>query len=159
MACPLLTRFSLGPYKLAYVLNKCLDRFEDPGENVQRKSSLGDTCTIDLPQSRSHTTNFSPPSTISPMPMLSPGLVEMPPLLNQPHWHQTDKPQAAPSPSPGFTTSPTPAADVPAVEERALPLRPKLTLPGNLRGATSRILITDDNKINRRVSTHPMLTN
>jgi hypothetical protein len=85
--------------------------------------------------------------------MFSPGLVEMPPLLNQPHWHQTDKPQAASSPVLDFTTGPTPAANVPAVDEHALPLRPKLTLPDNLRGATSRILITDDNKINRRVST------
>jgi hypothetical protein len=150
--CLLLTRSRLGPHKLAYVLNKCLDRFEDPDENVQRDSSPNDTCTIDPPQLPSQITTFPPPSVISPMPTFSPGPVEMPPLLNQPHWQQTDKPQAASSPSLEFTDMPLPALHLPSVEERTLPARSKLTGMGTSLRTKSSILITDDNAINRRVS-------
>ncbi|KAJ4351029.1 hypothetical protein N0V95_004200 [Ascochyta clinopodiicola] len=73
----------LGPYKLAYVLNKCLDRFEHPDENVQPASNLTRVSTPNLPQP----TLPEQQTTISPRP------VEMPPLLHQPHWAETDFPQ------------------------------------------------------------------
>ncbi|KAF2033006.1 hypothetical protein EK21DRAFT_59779 [Setomelanomma holmii] len=109
----------LGPYKLAHVLNKCLDRFEHLDENVQRDSSPNHTFTVDLTQSSSQSplveesTTLSPRPAHSPMPIFSSPPLEMPPLLNQPHWHQTDKAMAT--------------------------------------SATSNILITDDNAINRRL--------
>ncbi|KAF2625578.1 putative histidine kinase HHK7p [Macroventuria anomochaeta] len=66
----------LGPHKLAYVLNKCLDRLKHPDENVQPASNLTHISTPNLSQ---------PPSversiTLSPSPILSPPPVEMPPL-------------------------------------------------------------------------------
>jgi hypothetical protein len=33
-----LTLHSCGPYKLAYILNQCLDRFDSPEENIQQGS-------------------------------------------------------------------------------------------------------------------------
>lgn len=158
MICFTLTEIRLGPYKLAYVLNKCLDRFEHPAENVQRNSSPDHTFTIDPTQSSSRPPlekeppAFSHPLNLSPMPTLSPPPVEMPPLLNQPHWYQTDKLEATSSSVSDSSDSQTPTDRLPVIEERALPIRPKLTKHSNLDKETSTILIVDDNAINRRVS-------
>jgi hypothetical protein len=152
-----LTKFRLGPYKLACVLNKCLDRFEHPDENVQRHSGPDHIPTIDLTQSLSRSSLgeespvLSRPSTLSPV-STSPPPAQMPPLLNQPYWHQTDKLEATSSPNSEFLDSSTPAPGPPAVGERAHSIRAKLTIPGTSVSATSNILIVDDNAINRRVS-------
>jgi hypothetical protein len=157
MMFPSLIHIRLGPYKLAYVLNKCLDRFEHPDENVQRDSSPKYSSTIDLTQPSSWSPGveelgtLSSPPNVSSMPTTSTPLQEMPPLLNQPHWQETDKPKTASSSSPDTSDDLTLAADRPAFREHALPIRPKLTIPRSAT-ATSRILITDDNAINRRVS-------
>jgi hypothetical protein len=155
--CHLLTQIRLGPYKLAYVLNKCLDRFENPDENVQRDSSPKYRSKIDLTQPSSlsprveELATLSPPSDISSMPTLFTPPKLMPPLLNQPHWQETDKPEPTLSPESKTSENPMVATDRPAFKEHALPIRPKLTIPRSV-SATSRILITDDNAINRRVS-------
>ncbi|KAH7088360.1 hypothetical protein FB567DRAFT_337483 [Paraphoma chrysanthemicola] len=148
----------LGPYKLAYVLNRCLDRFKDPDENVQRHSSPKETSTVNPRQSSTsqsppvdESTTVPPPLSLSPMPTFSPPPVEMPPLLNQPYWHQTDKPDAGSSPIPESSYDSTPAAGSSAVEERTIPIRPSITIPGKSVCATPKILITDDNVINRRL--------
>ncbi|KAH6639704.1 hypothetical protein C7974DRAFT_422225 [Boeremia exigua] len=130
----------LGPFKLAYVLNQCLDRFVHPNENVIHVS------TSDSAQSE-------PPPVEGPMP-LSPSPAEMPPLLNQPHWHQTDKLDP-----PSFTESQHPATitlapETTELEKRTLPIRPKLTISNSaVDDTSSKILITDDNTINRRLLT------
>jgi hypothetical protein len=155
----------LGPYKLAYVLNKCLDRFEHPEENVQPESSPDHLSTTDLTQTASRLPlgkeSIPPFRTSSPSQMatISPPPVEMPPLLNQPHWHQTDKPVNNSSPIAEVSNNSTPAADSPAVEERVIPIRPKLTIPGTPGSVTSSILIVDDNAINRRVGLLYLHTN
>ncbi|KAF3036936.1 hypothetical protein E8E12_005896 [Didymella heteroderae] len=142
----------LGPYKLAYVLNKCLDRFEQPGENVQRPPDPDRAFEVNLPQSNStrvkHPSAFSSPVTTR---ALSPPTVEMPPLLDQPHWHATDKPEATSSPLADSDDPSTSTSAKLIVEERELPIRPRLTTPSQGTGATSNILITDDNVINRRL--------
>jgi hypothetical protein len=140
----------LGPYKLAYVLNKCLDRFERPDENVQPASNLPNVSTPNLPQplSAEPLTVISPPHTLSPPP------VEMPPLLNQPHWHHTDKPDGHVDSSslPESSEEATPIAGTPAVQGRMVSILPKLTIPSRSFSEGYRVLITDDNAINRRVS-------
>lgn len=151
--CLPLTPHRLGPYKLAYVLNKCLDRFEHPGENVQRSPNPTFGLEVNLTQSKS--SQFGSPSALSPpaaSPAFSPPAPEMPPLMNQPYWHATDKPQAATPPWPDSQDPSTPTATTPVPSERALPVRPKLTIPSQEHSVSSNILITDDNAINRRVS-------
>ncbi|UPX17003.1 uncharacterized protein EKO05_0007381 [Ascochyta rabiei] len=113
----------LGPYKLAYVLNKCLDRFEHPDEN---------------------------PTHTEQQTTISPRLVEMPPLLGQPHWAETDFSQSSSVPA-DSSNSPTPTIRTPLIEQRTLPIRPKLTIPSRSSSNSSRVLITDDNAINRRL--------
>ncbi|KAF1928667.1 uncharacterized protein M421DRAFT_152089 [Didymella exigua CBS 183.55] len=142
----------LGPFKLAYVLNKCLDRFEHPGENVQRASNLASAFEANLPQSNSpHIEEPStPPPFVSP-PYLSPLPVEMPPLVNQPHWHATDRPEATTSFFTDYEYLSTSNAATPVPAECALPIRPKLTMPVKGSSSSSNILITDDNAINRRL--------
>ena len=78
----------------------------------------------------------------------------MPPLLNQPHWHYTDKSdgQADSSPDPDSSAEATPTAGTPAIQKRTVPIRPKLTIPSRSFSKGSRVLITDDNVINRKVS-------
>ena len=130
------------------MLNKCLDRFEHVDENAQPGLDLPDASTSNLLQSSSP----EPLAIVSPPPTLSPPPVEMPPLLNQPHWHYPDKPEgqadSSPSPSPGST----PIAGTPTILEQLVPFRPKLTIPTRSISEGSRVLITDDNAINRRVS-------
>ncbi|KAF2743306.1 hypothetical protein M011DRAFT_461740 [Sporormia fimetaria CBS 119925] len=136
----------LGPYKLAYMLSKCLDRFEDPDENIPHTPAF----ELNLPESKlAHTEDpsaLSSPAT----PLLSP-VVEMPPLLNQPHWSATEKPRAASPPLSGLEDSSTPRAATPAAQERALPVCPEPTTPSQESNASSNILITDDNAINRKL--------
>jgi hypothetical protein len=73
----------------------------------------------------------------------------MPPLLNQPFWHQTDKLDAAAT-TEGLRIS-RPPLEPPAVKEFVLPVNSKVATPGATRPEPSRILITDDNVINRKV--------
>lgn len=154
--CLLLTRYRLGPYKLAYVLNECLDRFDHPDENVPCTPDPSAAFEVNPPQSKSTHTEAAPSPPAPTPPNFSPPAVEMPPLVNQPHWHATDKPRAASSTCPGSKNLPTPPAAAPVVQGRPLPIRPKLTIPSQKSSTSSNILITDDNAINRRVS--PMLT-
>ncbi|KAF1358236.1 hypothetical protein EJ07DRAFT_32700, partial [Lizonia empirigonia] len=128
----------LGPFKLAYVLNQCLDRFEHPDENVQPASNPARQSTPNVPQSQ-----LSEHQT----PLSSPG-IEMPPLLHQPHWVETDLPQYS-SPSPDSSNISTPT--VATFKHREHPIRPKLTIPSKSYGGSSNVLITDDNAINRRL--------
>ncbi|KAH7384045.1 hypothetical protein DE146DRAFT_213649 [Phaeosphaeria sp. MPI-PUGE-AT-0046c] len=130
----------LGPHKLAYVLNKCLDRFKSSDENEQRDPGTDHQPTSDSPQ-----------STSSPKPPLLSPVVEMPPLLNQPFWHQSDKPNASVPEMLGSPDASAPSTSPLAVAEHTLPLRPKLTKPSKSVNKTSKILITDDNIINRRL--------
>ncbi|KAF3047311.1 hypothetical protein E8E11_009196 [Didymella keratinophila] len=143
----------LGPYKLAYVLNKCLDRFEHPNENVPHTPDPSLTFEVNPPQTKSTDTEdpsaFSPPAPTSPT--FSPPAVEMPPLVNQPHWHATEKPRAASLTYSSSENVPTPPAAAPVIQERPLPVRPKLTIPSQESSTSSHILITDDNAINRRL--------
>lgn len=149
----LLTQCRLGPYKLAYVLNKCLDRFEHPDENVPQTSDPTPTFEVNLPQSRSiHIEDPSAPSPPAPAPAVSPPPVEMPPLVNQPYWHATDKPRATSSTYLSSQFHPTPPAVAPVDQELRLPIFPKLTIPSQADSTSPNILITDDNVINRRVS-------
>lgn len=148
-----LTRHRLGPYKLAYVLNKCLDRFEQPGENVQRSPDPTLSFEVNLTQSKSR--QVENPSAISPpaaSPAFAPPAPDMPPVINQPYWHATDRPQGASPLLPDSQDPSTPTATTPVPSERALPVRPKLTIPSQEPSVSSNILITDDNAINRRVS-------
>jgi hypothetical protein len=70
----------------------------------------------------------------------------MPPLLNQPFWHQTDKPDAAAA-TEGLRIS-RPPLTVPTVKKFIVPFNPKAATPGD---TTPKIMITDDNVINRKV--------
>jgi hypothetical protein len=129
----------LGPHKLAQVLNKCLDRFEHPDENVQPVQHPAPSSEPNLIQS----TLIPQQAALSPPPPL-------PPMFDQPLWAETDLPQA--SSSPYSSNDATPTAGTPRAEGRALPIRPKLTIPIRSISRSSNVLITDDNLINRRVS-------
>ncbi|KAJ4321249.1 hypothetical protein N0V94_002988 [Neodidymelliopsis sp. IMI 364377] len=129
----------LGPYKLAYVLNKCLDRFEHPDENVQPVQNL----TPSTKPNHTQSTYIEQQTSISPPP------VEMPPLLNQPNWSETDIPP--PSSSSDTSNVATPTIESTYSKELRLPIRPKLTIPNRTPNDSSNILITDDNVINRRL--------
>lgn len=133
------------------MLNKCLDRIQRPEENVPRHSAHNLTSTTNFPHSslQSPSVENAASSTVSSPPP------EMPPLLNQPHWHATDKPGANASPVPGSDDSSATATKPLPVAEHALPLLPKLTIPGKSADATSKILIVDDNPVNRRVGSTP----
>ncbi|RMZ66283.1 sensor histidine kinase response [Pyrenophora seminiperda CCB06] len=50
-----------GPYKLAFVLNRCLDRYDQPGENLQRATSPNP-----FPQPVNH--KIQPPRSLCPSP-------------------------------------------------------------------------------------------
>ncbi|KAF9693756.1 hypothetical protein EKO04_008315 [Ascochyta lentis] len=136
----------LGPYKLAYVLNKCLDRFEHPDENSNHQHSSP------LQSNSLQSTLCEQQSTISSPP------AEMPPLLHQPYWAESDLPQSS-SALADSSNSPTPTTQTPLVEQRTLPIRPRVTIPSNSNSTlssksnstSSKILITDDNAINRRL--------
>lgn len=136
---------SLGPYKLAFVLNKCLDRFEHPDENVQPNSNLTHISTPNLPQSKLPERSK----------VISPSLVDMPPLLHQPNWAETDLPQSS-QPSPDSSNISTPTVESLTFGSRELPIRPRLTIPSKSYSSSPNILITDDNAINRKVSTRQL---
>ncbi|KAJ8110862.1 hypothetical protein OPT61_g6402 [Boeremia exigua] len=139
----------LGPYKLAHVLNKCLDRFEDPNENSTRADTSTHDSTIDISRPRS---SVIEDAMASSPPLPPAGYQEdMPPLINQPHWHQTDKPETTSSPPPQPVETPKLAPGTSIAEGITLPLRPKLVIPTKAASASLNILITDDNAINRRL--------
>jgi hypothetical protein len=115
---------SCGPYKLAYILNQCLDRFELPEENLSHDSS-----------SSVGTRSPKPGPFIDERPTLHPP-APCPPVME----HYED-PQASLITAPDIESTPlTP----PAEELVKLPIRPAST--------ASQVLIVDDNAINRSVS-------
>ncbi|KAJ4983598.1 sensor histidine kinase response regulator (hsp90-like protein) [Stagonosporopsis vannaccii] len=130
----------LGPYKLAYVLNRCLDRFESSNENAQRSASPIDSRW----PSNKGVTRTPPPL------FLSPALDERPPLLDQPYWNESDM-RDTPVPTLQGPENPKPGPGTTAVTEHELPIRPKLSTPTRSVDASSNVLITDDNTINRRL--------
>lgn len=94
------TVYSCGPYKLAHILNRCLDRFELPEENLSYLSS-------------GSTRSESPSFGVSNNEKLS-----LPPgLLNQ-----LDDPQVSTTVAPHIETSGTPSArDTIAIPNRPAP--------------------------------------
>lgn len=46
--CFELTLGRCGPFKLAYILNQCLDRYENPDENVEHQSSASESPRFNL---------------------------------------------------------------------------------------------------------------
>lgn len=136
------------------MVNKCLDRFQTPNENVQPYSAHNPPHTIDLPQSSLQSfpteTSFSTPTVISPG-------VDMPPLLNQPHWHASDKPVSSESPDSEPSNQTASTAGPSSLAERTLPYRPKLTIPSKSVSGTNNFLIADDNSINRKVNSFPTM--
>lgn len=128
----------LGPFKLAYVLGECLDRYECPNENTSRSIT---TSIVGGPR-------LGSPFSAQPAPC-SPAPVDMPPLLNQPFWHQTDKLDAT-AISEGLRIS-RPPLKSPTANEFLLPVNPKAATMSDTMRETSKILITDDNVINRRL--------
>ncbi|KAF3007840.1 hypothetical protein E8E13_010734 [Curvularia kusanoi] len=128
----------LGPFKLAYVLNKCLDRFQDRDENVLRS---GSTPHVEFPRPLSS----SPTQSMS----YSPAPADMPPLLDQPYWQQTEKSVAPAASNPlGISMS---ALRSPNAERHVLPIHSESTIPNAAINKTTTILITDDNVVNRRL--------
>lgn len=142
---------SLGPFKLANVLNRCLDRFEHPDENIQHTTVPTATFEGGLhsepPQVQDHSRH--PPFVSSPISSLD--TAKMPPLLHQPHWHATEKIGSISPASQETQDSLTWSAETSTVPECALPVR-ALVRSDEDTGAPLNILITDDNAINRRVS-------
>ncbi|KAG9200452.1 hypothetical protein G6514_006963 [Epicoccum nigrum] len=128
----------LGSFKLACVLDKCLERYERPEENAPRSIT---TPIVGGLQVGSPASDQSTP--------YSPAPAEMPPLLNQPFWHQTDKLDAAAA-SEGLMIS-RPPLKSPTVKKLTLPVNSKVVSPGATMREPSKILITDDNVINRKL--------
>ena len=126
------------------MLNKCLDRYEQPGENVQPASDPTHSTTPNLRQSSL--------SSVSEQTSYFPSSVEMSPRLHEPHFSETRLPQIF-SQLPDYSDYHTPTIGTPLVEERTLPIRPRLVIPRGSSVSSSNILITDDNPINRKVST------
>jgi hypothetical protein len=132
-----LTISRLGPYKLAYVLNKCFESLEHPDENVRPA------------ETPSISSSDPPPQFTQEPPEPSPQPPPLPPLFNQPYWSETDMPQDSSSQT--SSQHATTSAWTPMPEGRDLPIRPKLTTASRLISRQTHILITDDNAINRRV--------
>ncbi|KAH7094565.1 sensor histidine kinase-like protein/response regulator [Paraphoma chrysanthemicola] len=108
-----------GPYKLAYILNQCLDRYDLPDENLQHQSSGSES-----PRTAGLSTKKAPNL---PDPTIGRTL-ESPTLVHEAH-------QAAPEEALPVSVAAPEQAVV------AMPVRPTL--------GASQVLIVDDNAINR----------
>lgn len=118
---------SCGPYKLAFVLNRCLDRFALPEENLKRPDS----------------------ATVSPQPLpRRPKLLSqpfsLPNLLNDNDIPVTElAPVVIPAPLSVQVAQPTSASSTLGL----------LAAPSEAaRPSISNVLVVDDNSINRKVS-------
>lgn len=133
----------LGPYKLAYVLNKCFDRFEHPDENIQP--------AVDPTHSAAPNHSQSPFLPVREQTSFPPSTDEMSLRLCEPHCAETNLLQSSLTvPAPSFNRNPT--IRTPLIEERILPIRPRLAMPRMSPGSSFNVLITDDNPINRKAS-------
>ncbi|KAJ4302972.1 hypothetical protein N0V90_001863 [Kalmusia sp. IMI 367209] len=145
-----------GPYKLSYILNRCIDRFDDSSENIQ-KSNTSDRLLppshLETSGSRSQGSPAIPPSlpttetTVSHVALES---LRQSPSIEPSSLKSTvsaiilpvaESPPLAKSPPPG--ESPPLAEDPPVELKDVLPIRTKSTEP--------HVLVTDDNAINRKV--------
>ncbi|CAO2658632.1 Nn.00g063550.m01.CDS01 [Neocucurbitaria sp. VM-36] len=116
-----------GPYKLAFILNRCLDRFALPEENIRR------------PSSDSH-------SSDSPSPQLS--LIETETLEQEPPFLPSSIPY-----SPESSTEPLAITTgiIAPTTAGVLTFRSAASSRGRDNTRTWHVLITDDNLINRRL--------
>ncbi|KAF2446641.1 hypothetical protein P171DRAFT_430749 [Karstenula rhodostoma CBS 690.94] len=114
-----------GPYKLAYILNQCLDRFGDTSENIPSNTRLQEQVSfplqksLDSPPSRQAT----PDQFVEPSPPPDFDMEILKPSITQIVSHIPESP-------------PVELKDV-------LPVRPKST--------ELHVLVVDDNSINRRL--------
>lgn len=128
-----------GPHKLAFILDRCLDRFEHPAENIHHWPSAATS-------PRSRPVELLPPysssSRLDSLSVANFSISTNNPRMPRSTTKASTKPSIAPSP-PASTTG----FSFGSTADRM----PMISIDDTI---SSKILITDDNVINRRVSLH-----
>lgn len=135
---------SLGPWKLAFVLNKCLNRYESPKENTQPTNDVDLTLSLDE-------LLIADPQELQPQDLST---IEEP----FPRRHNPNSGTQGQDSSSSATSS-SPFMLVETDIQQSMLVHPELGGARDGARMSPRILITDDNVINRKVSTTKSFSN